>query len=282
VRITLLGAVEVWPDGSERRPMSLSGPRLRGLLARLALDAGRPVAVSELVDDLWGDAPPDGAANALQALVSRLRRAIGADLVDTAARGYQLRVQPEAVDALQFAALPTTDAADDTAAHTLLGQALALWRGPALADVLDLPFAGPVAHRLAERRAVAVERRARLALELGQPADELDTLRAQLDAAPLHESTAVLRPGRCRLSVPDSAPSTAAYCPVSPICRRTAAGSATTRARAARAARVRSQQGGQHPHCGGLAGAVRPEQTEHGTSPRPGRRRPARPSPRTS
>jgi DNA-binding SARP family transcriptional activator len=87
VRIALLGAVEVWPDGSERRPVSLSGLRLRGLLARLALDGGRPVAVSELVDDLWGDAPPDGAANALQALVSRLRRAFGADLVDTAARG---------------------------------------------------------------------------------------------------------------------------------------------------------------------------------------------------
>ena len=172
--------------------MSLGGLRLRGLLARLALDAGRAVAVSELVDDLWGDAPPEGVANALQALVARLRQAIGADLVDTAARGYQLRVQPEAVDALRFASVLTAaDVADDTAAHALLGHALALWR-PALADVLDLPFAGSVAHRLAERRALAVERRARLALDLGQPAVELDTLRAQLDAAPLRESTAVL------------------------------------------------------------------------------------------
>ncbi|GAA1185977.1 BTAD domain-containing putative transcriptional regulator [Pseudonocardia alaniniphila] len=193
MRITLLGAVEVWPAGSEQHPVSLGGLRLRGLLARLALDAGRPVAVSELVDDLWGDAPPEGAVNALQALVLRLRRAIGADLVDTAARGYQLRVEPEAVDALRFASLLTAaDAADDTTAHALLGHALALWHGAALTDVLDLPFAGPVAHRLGERRALAVERRARLGLELGQPAVELDALRAQLDAAPLRESTAVL------------------------------------------------------------------------------------------
>jgi hypothetical protein len=138
VRITLLGAVEAWPEGSEQHPVSLGGLRLRGLLARLALDTGQPVAVSELVDDLWGDAPPEGAVNALQALVSRLRRAIGADLVDTAARGYQLRVEPEAVDALRFASVLTAaDAADDTVAHALLGHALALWRGPALADVLD-------------------------------------------------------------------------------------------------------------------------------------------------
>jgi predicted ATPase/DNA-binding SARP family transcriptional activator len=197
VRITLLGAVEMWPDGigngSDPRPAPLGGLRLRGLLARLAIDAGRPVAVSELVDDLWGDAPPDGAANALQALVSRLRRAIGPDRVDTAARGYRLQVQPDAVDALRFTALlGAADTADYPAAHALLGQALALWSGPALADVLDLPFAGPVAHRLTERRAMAVERRARLGLELGDPAAELDALRLQLDTAPLRESTAVL------------------------------------------------------------------------------------------
>ncbi|WP_433278403.1 BTAD domain-containing putative transcriptional regulator [Pseudonocardia xinjiangensis] len=197
MRITLLGAVEVWPDGTDHGgdpgPVPLGGPRLRGLLARLALDAGRAVAASELVDDLWGETPPDAAVNALQALVSRLRRAIGADLVDTAARGYRLRVPPDAVDALRFTALVTAaDAAGETEAHTLLGQAVALWDGPALADVLDLPFARPVAHRLTERRAVAVERRARLGLRLGNAAAEIDALRVQLDAAPLRESTAVL------------------------------------------------------------------------------------------
>ncbi|MFD1531089.1 AfsR/SARP family transcriptional regulator [Pseudonocardia aurantiaca] len=148
----LLGADEVRPigTGNDPRPASLGGLRLRGLLARLSLDAGRPVAVNQLVDDLWGEAPPDGAPNALQALVSRLRRAIGADLVDTAARGYRLRVLQDAVDAHKFTTLlAEADAAGDANAHALLGQALTLWRGPALADVLDLPFARPVAHRLA-------------------------------------------------------------------------------------------------------------------------------------
>jgi predicted ATPase/DNA-binding SARP family transcriptional activator len=181
VRIGLLGAVEVWTDAA---PVPLRGVRLRGLLARLALDAGRAVGTSVLVDDLWGEAPPDDAANALQALVSRLRRAIGPGLVTTDARGYRLDVDPDAVDALRFETLAQNGGAP--------GEALALWRGPALADVLELPFAGPVAARLTERRAVVLEDKARLALRFGRSADELDALTAQLDAAPLRETTAAL------------------------------------------------------------------------------------------
>ena len=161
----------------------LRGVRLQGLLARLALNAGRPVGTSVLVDDLWGEAPPDGAGNALQALVSRLRRAIGAELVATDARGYRLCVEPDAVDALRFAALASSGDLDG---------ALALWHGAALADVLDLPFAGPAAARLEERRAVVVDERAALALRAGRPGGELDALAAQLDATPLRETTAAL------------------------------------------------------------------------------------------
>lgn len=86
----MLGAVEAMNGDGVAMP--LGGVRLHGLLARLALDAGRPVASAVLVDDLWGADPPDGAANALQALVSRLRRAIGAEVVATDARGYRLHV----------------------------------------------------------------------------------------------------------------------------------------------------------------------------------------------
>ncbi len=181
MRIGLLGVVEVATDAG---PVALRGVRLRGLLARLALDAGRPVGTSVLVDDLWGESPPDDATNALQALVSRLRRAIGAGLVATDARGYRLDVDPDAVDALRFDALARDPGS--------LAEALALWRGPALADVLELPFAGPVAARLAERRAMVVEEKARLALRLGRAAAELDALTTQLDAAPLRETTAAL------------------------------------------------------------------------------------------
>ncbi|QJY45067.1 BTAD domain-containing putative transcriptional regulator [Pseudonocardia broussonetiae] len=182
MRIGLLGAVEAWPD-APGTAVPLPGLRVRGLLARLALDAGRPVGTAALVDDLWGEQPPDAAGNALQALVSRLRRAVGADLVGTEPGGYRLRIAPDAVDALRFDAL----AADPAR----LTEALALWRGPALADVRDLPFAAAAADRLDERRAAAVERRAALALGSGGPAD-LDALTAQLAAAPLRETTAAL------------------------------------------------------------------------------------------
>jgi predicted ATPase/DNA-binding SARP family transcriptional activator len=191
VLIGLLGAVEVRRDGAA---VPLGGLRVRGLLAQLALDAGRAVPVSSLVDDLWGDAPPGSAGNALQALVSRLRRAVGTDLVATAAGGYRLVLPADAVDVARFGELvaAATAAGDPRAGHTLLGQALGLWRGPALADVRELPYAEPAAHRLADRRAAAVEERARLALLLGDPAAEIDALTAQLDAAPLRETTAAL------------------------------------------------------------------------------------------
>ena len=93
VRIGVLGPV----DG----PSGLSGLRLRGLLARLALDAGRPVSTAALVDGLW-DTPPDNAANALQALVSRLRRSVAGELVVTEPGGYRLAVDPRAVDVMAF------------------------------------------------------------------------------------------------------------------------------------------------------------------------------------
>ncbi len=182
--IRLLGAVEA--TAADGAPVALGGLRLRGLLARLALDAGRPVPSATLVDDLWGVAPPEDASNALQALVSRLRRAVGAQLVVTDVRGYRLQVPPDAVDVGRFDALVTTGSLDR------LREALALWRGPALADVAELPFAEPVAARLADRRAGALERAAVLALDAGDGAAETDRLTAQLDAAPLRETTAAL------------------------------------------------------------------------------------------
>ncbi|GAA3220611.1 BTAD domain-containing putative transcriptional regulator [Pseudonocardia petroleophila] len=194
MRIRLLGAVEAWPDTAAA---PIPGRRVRGLLARLALDAGRPVGTAVLVDDLWGEQAPDGVGNALQALVSRLRRAIGTELVGTGAGGYRLRLDPGAVDALRFeeltaAATAAEERGDPAGAHALLRDAVGLWRGPALADVDGLPFAGPAAARLDERRAVAVERAARLALGLGLADGERDALAAQLDAHPLRETTAAL------------------------------------------------------------------------------------------
>uniref|UniRef100_UPI0015F0C027 AfsR/SARP family transcriptional regulator n=1 Tax=Pseudonocardia pini TaxID=2758030 RepID=UPI0015F0C027 len=94
MRIGVLGPVAAWgPSGVDVAP---SGLRLRGLLARLALAPGRTVTAEILVDDLWGSEP--ASANALQALVSRLRRALGPEVVATVPGGYRLEVDPSDVE----------------------------------------------------------------------------------------------------------------------------------------------------------------------------------------
>ncbi|MEJ8280369.1 BTAD domain-containing putative transcriptional regulator [Pseudonocardia spirodelae] len=188
--IRLLGPVSVTDaDGRELLP---AGPRVRGLLARLAFDAGHPVGTATLIDALWGEEPP-ATANALQSLATRLRRAVGAERVRSAAGGYLLAVDPGEVDALRFAALRRAAAADpdDTRAGALLDEALALWHGPALDGLDGIAFAGPAADRLAEARAGAAEERADRGLAGGGPPAGLDVLTEVLAAQPLRETTAV-------------------------------------------------------------------------------------------
>ena len=132
VQICLLGPLEVRADSGT--PVEVGGARLRALLTRLALEPGRAVGVHALVADLWGDAPPADEANALQSLVSRLRRALP---------GAPRRVRPDrlpagrgpaAVDATEFERLAEagrrTLGGDPAGARRLLTDALALWRGP--------------------------------------------------------------------------------------------------------------------------------------------------------
>jgi DNA-binding SARP family transcriptional activator len=189
VRIGLLGPVTAGPDGAP----APGGVRLRGALARLALDAGATVSRDVLVDALWGTEPPDTVTNALQALVARLRRALGGDTVATVPGGYRLAVDPHDVDALRFESLVASARGFEPAqARPLLAEATALWRGPALADVRRLPFADVAAARLDELRATAVELSAAAALRLGEPAAELDALAALLTTEPLRESAAAL------------------------------------------------------------------------------------------
>ena len=105
VRIGILGPLAV-RDGSGR-PVEISGPRLRALLIRLAVDAGRTLSAERLIDDLWAGAPPASAANALQALVSRLRGAGAHEAVESRPGGYRLAVDPGQVDAVTFERLLT-------------------------------------------------------------------------------------------------------------------------------------------------------------------------------
>ncbi|WLQ35214.1 BTAD domain-containing putative transcriptional regulator [Streptomyces castrisilvae] len=168
MRYLILGATEARDENGGLLP--LGGSRLRALLAALALRPGRPVTVAELVDDVWADDPPADAPAALQALVGRLRRVLGKEALASTPGGYRLTAGPDDVDLYVFEHLAGRGGAEleagapDTAARTLR-TALALWRGPALADLPDGDHGHalrPEAQRLAalERRIEADLRRA--------------------------------------------------------------------------------------------------------------------------
>src|SRR4051812_22862398 len=137
LEVRLLGLVEVLTDG---HVVPLGGAKPRALLAILALHANAPVSADRLIEGLWGERPPATAPKIVQVLVSQLRRQLagsGAEIV-TRGRGYELRVDADAVDALRFDRLLTSG---ENGSH--VREALALWRGPPLDDLADEPFAAP-------------------------------------------------------------------------------------------------------------------------------------------
>src|ERR671928_1414283 len=166
----LLGPLAVSREGSE---LQLGGPKQRALLAMLLLEANHAVSADRLIDALWGDHPPDTAKNTLQVYVSQLRKLLPEGSLETVPPGYRLAVAPEAIDLSRFeelahqgrAALGIGDAA--TAAQAL-GAALALWRGPALADLALEEFAQGEAARLEELRLAVLEDRIEADLALGR------------------------------------------------------------------------------------------------------------------
>ncbi|WP_436960884.1 BTAD domain-containing putative transcriptional regulator [Streptomyces sp. SudanB182_2057] len=197
MRIALLGPVQAL-DG-DGRPVGVGGPRPRMLLGRLALAAGDVLTPGVLIDGLWGTRPPADALNSLHALVYRLRKALPAsDVLESAEAGYRLAVPKERVDAARFEALAARGgrelaAGDPEEAASLLGEALALWRGPALADVRQAPFAGPAVARLEEVRLAALEDHCDARLRLGDHAGALAGLEAASADHPLRERLAALR-----------------------------------------------------------------------------------------
>src|SRR6266516_3591305 len=181
LRIGILGPLDVRVGFGE--PVQVVGPRLRALLIRLALAPDRVVLAGQLIDAVWDAEPPVAASGALQSLVSRLRRLLP-DVVESHAAGYRLAVDPEAVDSVQFERLALAGREELRGDP---GRALALWRGPALADVATARFAGAAIARLEELRLGAVEDRIEAELASGTG----DRLVAELDelvtAHPLRE-----------------------------------------------------------------------------------------------
>jgi predicted ATPase/DNA-binding SARP family transcriptional activator len=183
MQFRILGSVEVDVNG---RTLDLGGLRERALLARLLLSANRVVSAAQLADDLWSDDPPPHGLATLRVYVSRLRRVLGpqAGILVTQAPGYRLNVDDDQLDALRFERLVragnesmAAGRPDDAAAA--LREALDLWRGPALSDLADVPFARADADRLEEARLTALEHRVQADLACGRHASlvaELDSL----------------------------------------------------------------------------------------------------------
>ncbi|MEV5598469.1 BTAD domain-containing putative transcriptional regulator [Streptomyces sp. NPDC052496] len=193
VRYEILGTAQA--HRSDGTAVALGGPRLRALLTALALRPGRSLTADLLIADVWGPEPPADANGALQALIARLRRSVGRDAIASVPGGYRLCADPSDVDLHRFEQLASEGAqaladADPVKAAALLDDALALWRGPALAD---LPEATGEAAR-AERGHLDA-RRTRLAAEvaLGRPGQALPALTALCEDHPLDEPLQALR-----------------------------------------------------------------------------------------
>ncbi|OJG03830.1 Transcriptional regulatory protein EmbR [Pseudonocardia autotrophica] len=208
VTVRVLGPLRVTAGGAA---VEVGSGRRRELLARLAAAGGEVVAVDTLVEDLWQGAPPAQAHGGLQVHVSRLRRVLEPDRSPRAVPtvlvsrppGYALALGPDGLDARAFTdLLDRAAAAAPDRADALLGEALALWDGPAYAEFADAAWARAEAERLDELRQVAVERRARARLRLGRADAVVPDLTALAGEHPLREdavgllAVALYRTGR--------------------------------------------------------------------------------------
>ena len=187
----LLGPLEARINGTA---LGLGGPKQRAVLALLLLHANEVVSRDRLIDGLWGEEAPATAGRSLDSYVSRLRRVLGAERIERRPPGYVIHVQPDELDVQRFEALleqgrAMLAAGDAAPAGDLLREALALWRGPALADLLYEPFAAEEAARLEERRLLTLETRIDADLESGRKVD-VDELERLVEANPYRERLA--------------------------------------------------------------------------------------------
>ena len=174
--VRLLGPLEVrLGDG----PVELGPRKQRAVLAMLALEVGRTVSADRLAEGLWGQDPPPSAPKMVQLYVSHLRAVLDGDgCIATRGRGYELQVPGNDVDAVRFERLLEESRARE---------ALALWRGEALADVADEPFAAAEIRRLEELRLRAAELAIDADLAAGRHAEVIGELDALVAANPLRE-----------------------------------------------------------------------------------------------
>ncbi|WP_161952540.1 BTAD domain-containing putative transcriptional regulator [Actinoplanes sp. TFC3] len=179
--------------------LELGPAKQRAVLAVLLLNAGRPVAVAQIVDAVWGEEPPENGANVVQKYMAGLRRILDpshaprtpGELLPLSSGGYTLRIEPDAVDALRFEAGLVQASAlrksgQFTEAAALLREVLALWRGEALAGLSGAVFEA-ARLRLSEARATAWEKWAEIELARGNHTGVMPDLVRLVEQFPLRE-----------------------------------------------------------------------------------------------
>jgi predicted ATPase/DNA-binding SARP family transcriptional activator len=186
----ILGPVEARTGGG---PIDLGRPKQRALLAALLLRAGAAIPREALVDALWGEAPPASAVQSLQVYVSGLRKVLGAERIETRGTSYRVVLEPGELDLERFEALVAgagrdLDAARPDSAAGSLREALALWHGPALADLAAEPLVGAERERLEEERLHALELLGEAELALRRHDALLSELEALVAEHPFRES----------------------------------------------------------------------------------------------
>jgi DNA-binding SARP family transcriptional activator len=187
----ILGPLEVSDEG---RVVPLGGTKQRALLALLLLHANQVVSSDRLIDNLWGEMPPESGTAALQVRVSKLRRALGAggQSIVTRTPGYVIHVGSDQLDLQRFERLVSEadrdlEGGDPAQASTKLGEALSLWRGAPLADLAYESFAQPAIARLEELQLVAHELRIEADLAMGRHKELVGEIEALVAAHPLRE-----------------------------------------------------------------------------------------------
>jgi WD40 repeat protein/DNA-binding SARP family transcriptional activator len=189
VQFRVLGPLEA--DAGEG-PIPLGGRKQRAVLASLLVRANEVVSADALIDDVWGEEPPDTAKNILQTYVANLRKALGDDRLQGRPPGYVLSIGPAELDAIRFDDLVTRAKrslpVDPNVAIATFEDALALWRGPALADLHEQSSLLAEAARLEELRLDAQEDRIEALLATSANAKALAELEPLLDRHPLRES----------------------------------------------------------------------------------------------
>jgi DNA-binding SARP family transcriptional activator len=192
VEFRILGHLDVSADG---RSVQLGGSRERTVLSMLLLEAGHVISVERLIDAVWDDDPPATARGQIQICISALRRRIlaacGEDLIDTRRPGYLLRIAGHGFDLHDFEARvnegrAARTAGDPAGAARVLRSALALWRGPALADI-DSILTRQGVGRLDERRLAVIGETLECSLQAGEHHEAIGELRALVAERPLHE-----------------------------------------------------------------------------------------------